>query len=213
MTENSSVITGVNTQSYKSHVHVQTFEMGLFNASVRSVSSIVHAGPRKTRKGPLWCDGGTNSKDKNLKMSCGNCCCELAHIKSDSTEMKTVAAPSFLRRTSQQAVVGLSPGVAVLAGQDAHGLFVRLPGLSADPQQLAVDLTLRHSGAVAVVHLQLEELERTDVRPVSREDKKVFTPAGDSTFSISHIRTQTVVFMCSSQAAEGVWISRQEHLW
>ena len=60
--------------------------------------------------------------------------------------------------TSQQAVVGLSPGVAVLAGQDAHRLLVRLPGLRADPQQLAVDLTLRQSRAVTVVNLQLEEL-------------------------------------------------------
>lgn len=60
--------------------------------------------------------------------------------------------------TSQQPVVGLPPGVTVLAGQDAHRLFVSLPGLRADPQQLAVDLTLRHPGAVAVVNLQLEEL-------------------------------------------------------
>lgn len=60
--------------------------------------------------------------------------------------------------TSQQAVVGGAPGVAVLAGQDAHGLLVRLPGLGADPQQLTVDLTLRHPRAVAVVNLQLEEL-------------------------------------------------------
>lgn len=50
----------------------------------------------------------------------------------------------------------------MLAGQDAHRLFVRLPGLRPDPQQLAVDLTLRHSGAVAVVHLQLEELAEED---------------------------------------------------
>lgn len=61
--------------------------------------------------------------------------------------------------TSQQAVVGLSPRVTVLTGQDAHRLLVRLPGLSPDPQQLAVDLTLCHPRAVAVVNLQLEELE------------------------------------------------------
>lgn len=61
--------------------------------------------------------------------------------------------------TSQQPVVGLAPGVTVLAGQDAHRLLVRLPGLRPDPQQLTVDLTLRHPGAVAVVNLQLEELE------------------------------------------------------
>lgn len=60
--------------------------------------------------------------------------------------------------TFQQPVVGLSPGVTVLTGQDAHRLFVRLPGLRPDPQQLAVDLTLCHSGAVAVINLQLEEL-------------------------------------------------------
>lgn len=46
----------------------------------------------------------------------------------------------------------------MLAGQDAHRLFVRLPGLSPDPHQLAVDLTLRHPRAVAVVNVQLEEL-------------------------------------------------------
>lgn len=67
-----------------------------------------------------------------------------------------------LRSTFQQAVVGLSPGVAVLAGQDAHGLFVSLPGLRPDPQQLPVDLTLSHSRAVAVVNLQLEELAAGD---------------------------------------------------
>lgn len=61
--------------------------------------------------------------------------------------------------TCQQAVVGLPPGVTVLAGQDAHRLLVRLPGLRPDPQQLTVDLTLRHPGAVTVVNLQLEELE------------------------------------------------------
>ena len=65
-----------------------------------------------------------------------------------------------LCRTSEQAVVGLTPGVTVLAGQDPHGLFVRLPGLRPDPQQLTVDLTLRHPRAVAVVNLQLEELQR-----------------------------------------------------
>ncbi len=63
--------------------------------------------------------------------------------------------------TFQQAVVGLSPRVTVLAGQDAHRLFVRLPGLRADPEQLTVDLTLRHPRAVAVVNLQLEELAET----------------------------------------------------
>lgn len=62
--------------------------------------------------------------------------------------------------TSQQAVVGLSPRVTVLTGQDAHRLFVRLPGLRPDPQQLAVDLTFRHPRAVTVVNLQLEELVR-----------------------------------------------------
>lgn len=46
----------------------------------------------------------------------------------------------------------------MLAGQDAHWLLVRLPGLGADPQQLTVDLTLRHPRAVTVVNLQLEEL-------------------------------------------------------
>lgn len=61
--------------------------------------------------------------------------------------------------TCQQAVVGLPPGVAVLAGQDAHRFLVRLPGLRPDPQQLTVDLTLRHPGAVTVVNLELEELE------------------------------------------------------
>lgn len=60
--------------------------------------------------------------------------------------------------TSQQAVVGLAPGVTVLAGQDAHRLLVSLPGLRPDPQQLAVDLALRHPRAVAVVNLQLEKL-------------------------------------------------------
>lgn len=68
--------------------------------------------------------------------------------------------PLPLRPTCQQTVVGLSPGVAVLARQDAHRLFVRLPGLRADPQQLTVDLGLRQRRAVAVVHLQLEELWR-----------------------------------------------------
>lgn len=73
--------------------------------------------------------------------------------------------------TSQQAVVGLSPGVTVLAGQDAHRLFVRLPGLRPDPQQLIVDLALRHPRAVAVVNLQLEELveeQRKNERHLSR---------------------------------------------
>lgn len=51
--------------------------------------------------------------------------------------------------------------MTVLAGQDSHRLFVRLPGLRSDPQQLTVDLTLRHARAVAVVNLQLEELEET----------------------------------------------------
>lgn len=63
-----------------------------------------------------------------------------------------------VRFTSQQAVVCLSPSVSVFAGQDAHWLFVRLPGLRPDPQQLTVDLTLRQPRAVAVVNLQLEEL-------------------------------------------------------
>ena len=61
--------------------------------------------------------------------------------------------------TSQQACVCLSPGVSVLAGQDPQGLLVRLPGLSSDPEQLPVDLTLCHPGAVTVIHLQLEELD------------------------------------------------------
>lgn len=52
----------------------------------------------------------------------------------------------------------------MLAGQDAHWLFIRLPGLRPDPQQLAVDLTLRHPRAVAVVNLQLEELEEFGTR-------------------------------------------------
>ena len=47
----------------------------------------------------------------------------------------------------------------MLAGQDAHRLLVGLPGLRPDPQQLRVDLTLRHPRAIAVVNLQLEELE------------------------------------------------------
>lgn len=46
----------------------------------------------------------------------------------------------------------------MLAGQDAHWLFVSLPGLRPDPQQLTVDLTLRQPRAIAVVNLQLEEL-------------------------------------------------------
>ena len=50
--------------------------------------------------------------------------------------------------------------MTVLAGEDSHRLFVRLPGLRPDPQQLTVDLTLRHARAVAVVNLQLEELEK-----------------------------------------------------
>lgn len=50
--------------------------------------------------------------------------------------------------------------MTVLAGQDSHRLFVRLPGLRPDPQQLTVDLTLRHARAVAVVNLQLEELQK-----------------------------------------------------
>lgn len=69
---------------------------------------------------------------------------------------------TFQVQTSQQAVVRLAPGVAVLAGQDAHGLLVGLPGLRPDPQQLPVDLTLRHPRPVAVVHLQLEELQPGD---------------------------------------------------
>lgn len=60
--------------------------------------------------------------------------------------------------TCQQAVVGLPPGVAVLAGQDSHWLLVRLPGLGADSEQLTVDLRLGEPRAVAVVNLQLEEL-------------------------------------------------------
>lgn len=66
----------------------------------------------------------------------------------------------ILSSTCQQTVVGLSPGVTVLAGQDPHWLFVRLPGLRADPQQLTVDLRLCQPGAIAVVNLQLEELLR-----------------------------------------------------
>lgn len=64
-----------------------------------------------------------------------------------------------LPSTSQQTVVRLAPGVAVLAGQDSHRLLVRLPGLRPDPQQLSVDLTLRHPRAVTVVNLQLKELQ------------------------------------------------------
>lgn len=46
----------------------------------------------------------------------------------------------------------------MLAGQDAHRLLVRLPGLRADSEQLTVDLRLGEPRAVAVVNLQLEEL-------------------------------------------------------
>lgn len=61
--------------------------------------------------------------------------------------------------TSEQAVVGLTPGVAMLAGQDAHGLLVRLPGLGADADQLPVDLALGQRCAVAVIHVELKELQ------------------------------------------------------
>lgn len=65
------------------------------------------------------------------------------------------------QRTSEQAVVGLAPGVAVLAGQDAHGLLVRLPWLGADAEQLRMDLALCQRCAVTVIHIQLEELQKT----------------------------------------------------
>lgn len=61
----------------------------------------------------------------------------------------------------------------MLAGQDAHRLFVRLPGLRPDPQQLIVDLALRHPRAVAVVNIQLEELveeQRKKTNAILRED-------------------------------------------
>lgn len=61
--------------------------------------------------------------------------------------------------------------MTVLAGQDAHGLLVRLPGLRADPQQLTVDLTLRHPRAVAVVNLQLEELTE-EQRQTSKDEEQ-----------------------------------------
>lgn len=61
--------------------------------------------------------------------------------------------------TSLQAVVRLAPCMAMLAGQDAHGLLVRLPGLRPDPQQLPVNLALGQTGPVAVVQLQLEKLD------------------------------------------------------
>lgn len=49
--------------------------------------------------------------------------------------------------------------MAMLAGQDAHGLLVRLPGLRPDPQQLPVNLALGQTGPVAVVQFQLEKLD------------------------------------------------------
>ena len=52
----------------------------------------------------------------------------------------------------------MAPGLVMLTGQDAHGLLVRLPGLSPDSQELGMDLALCHPGAVTVVHVQLKEL-------------------------------------------------------
>lgn len=94
-------------------------------------------------------------------------------ILSESHKTKTNQYVSFPRCptflvsfTSEQPVVGLSPGVSVLARQNAHWFFVGFPGLRPDPQQLAVDLTLGHPRAVAVVNLQLEKLRDTTARPL-----------------------------------------------
>ena len=64
--------------------------------------------------------------------------------------------------TFEQAAVGLAPGLAVLAGQNAHWLLVSLPGLSPDSQKLGVDLALCHPRAITVVYVHLKELGGTE---------------------------------------------------
>lgn len=62
--------------------------------------------------------------------------------------------------TFDQIVVGFSPGVAVLRREDADWLLVGLQGGVPDLLQLHVQLVNRKRRAVAVVHVQNEELQR-----------------------------------------------------
>lgn len=64
--------------------------------------------------------------------------------------------------TFDQIVVGFSPRVAVLRREDADGLLVGLQGGVPDLLQLHVQLVDRERRAVAVVHVQNEELRRGD---------------------------------------------------
>lgn len=64
--------------------------------------------------------------------------------------------------TFDQIVVGFPPGVAVLRREDADGLLVGLQGRVPDLLQLHVQLVNREWCAVAVVHVQDEELWRGD---------------------------------------------------
>lgn len=60
--------------------------------------------------------------------------------------------------TLQETRVSLAPRVSVVTGQDAHRLFIGFPGLSSDPAELRVNLTLSEGGAITIVHVQLEKL-------------------------------------------------------
>lgn len=64
--------------------------------------------------------------------------------------------------TFDQIVVGFPPGVAVLRREDADGLLVGLQRGVPDLLQLHVQLVHRQGRAVAVVHVQNEELQRGD---------------------------------------------------
>lgn len=73
-------------------------------------------------------------------------------------ERKSAWGPALLP-TFNQAVVGFSPGVAVLRSQNADRLLVGLQRGVPDLLQLHVQLVYRQWASVAVVHIQDKELQ------------------------------------------------------